>query len=78
MSEDHSLCFVQALKVYLAKTKDKRMNKDLLFISYKEGHKGDLHKNTLSAWIRKLIHHVYKTVEGEVLRGSHAGSFTGI
>ena len=32
-----------------------------------EGHKGDLHKNTLSGWIRKLIHFVYKTAGGEVL-----------
>ena len=47
MSEDRSLCLVQALKVYLTKTEDKRKNKKLLFISYKDGHKGDLHKNTL-------------------------------
>ena len=27
----------------------------------------DQHKNTLSGWLRKLIHHIYKTIEGEVL-----------
>ena len=54
-----------ALKVYLAKAKDKC--KELLFISYKDGHKGDLYKNTFFGWVRKLTDHVYKTAEGEVL-----------
>ena len=67
MSEDRSLCPVRALKIYLAKTEDKRRDKELLFISYKDAHKGDLHKNTFSGWIRKLIHFVYKTAEGQVL-----------
>ena len=67
MSEDCSLCLVRALKIYLAKTEDKRKNKELLFISYKDGHKGNLHMNTLSSWVRKLIHHIYKTAEREVL-----------
>ena len=43
---DHSLCLVQALKVYLVKSEDKCKNKELLFISYKDGHKVDLYKNT--------------------------------
>ena len=43
MSEDHSVCTVWVLKVYLAKTEDKRKDKELLFISYKESHKEDLH-----------------------------------
>ena len=72
MSEDHSLCLVQALKVYLAKTEDKHKDKELLSIAYKEFHQGDLHKNTLSGWIRKLIHHVYKTAEGEMLPWANA------
>ena len=67
MSENCSLCLVRALKIYVAKTEDKRKNKELHFISYKDGHKGDLHKNALSGWVRKLIHYVYKTAEGEVL-----------
>ena len=67
MSEDRSLCLVRALKIYLAKMEDKRKNKELLFTSYKDDHKGDLHNNTLSGWVRKLIHHVYKTAEGVVL-----------
>ena len=53
-------------QVYLAKTKNKPWDKELLFISYKEAHKGDLHKNTLSGWVRKLIHHFYKTAVGDV------------
>ena len=67
MSEDRSLCPVGALKIYLAQTKNKCKNNELLFIFYEEGHKGDLHKNMLSRWIRKLIHHIYKTADGEVL-----------
>ena len=63
---------------------DKHKNKELLFISYKESHKRDLHKNTLSGWVRKLIPPVYKTAEGggasmhEVLKCSVLKSiFTG-
>ena len=48
MTEDHSLFPVRALKIYLARTDDKPKNRELLLVSYKEGHKGDLHKNTLS------------------------------
>ena len=48
MLEDRSLDLVCALKVYLAKTEDKCKNKELLFISYKDGHQRDLHRNTLS------------------------------
>ena len=49
MSEDWFLCPVQAIKVYLAKTEDKPKDKELLFISYKEGCKGDLH--TITPWV---------------------------
>ena len=34
MLDDHSLCPVQARKVFMAKTEDKHKNKKLLFISY--------------------------------------------
>ena len=57
MSEDHSLCPVQALKVCLARTGDKCKNKELLFISFRDGLKEDLYMNLLSVWVRKLIHH---------------------
>ena len=72
MSEDHSLCPAQALKVCLAKTGDKGKNKELLFISYNDGLKGDLHMNLFSGWVRKLIHHVYDTAQGEVLPPAYA------
>ena len=39
MSENCSPYLVQALQIYLAKTEDKRMNKELLFISYKDATK---------------------------------------
>ena len=57
--------------MYLAKIEDKQKNKELLFISYKDG-QGYLHKNTLSGWVRKLIQHVYKAAEEEVLSLANA------
>ena len=67
MSEELLLCRVQALKVCLAKTGGKRNNKELLSIFYKDGLQEDLYTNSLSVWVRELIHYVYQTAEGEVL-----------
>ena len=67
MAEDLSLCPVRAIQIYLDRTKDLRAGKRLLFIAYKKGHQGDIHKNTLSGWIRKLLVFTYRTSSGEVL-----------
>ena len=67
LTEDRSLCPVRAIKIYLSKTESKAKDKKLLFIAYKQGHRGDIHKNTLSGWIRKLIKFVYNTASGDVL-----------
>ena len=70
--EDRGLCPVRALKVYLARTQDIRENRKLLFISYKAGHKGDIHKNTISSWIRKLLHFAYSSAPEDVIKLSSA------
>ena len=70
--EDRGLCPVRALKVYIAKTKDLREGKQLLFVSYKAGHKGDIHKNTISSWIRKLLYFSYSKATEDVIRLSSA------
>lgn len=67
MAEDVTLCPVRALQIYLSRTKKKRGGKQLLFIAYKGSFPRDIHKNTLSGWIRKLILWVYRNASGEVL-----------
>ena len=63
--KDLSLCPVRALHWYLARTKDRREGKDNLFISVNRNHKKDITKNTLSGWIKNLIHRVYKEANQE-------------
>jgi len=58
-AEDLVLCPVRALRAYLARTRDLREGKDLLFISYQQERRGDIAKNTISGWMRKLIKFCY-------------------
>ena len=67
MKEDLTLCPVRALKFYIRKTEDLRANRDKLFISMKKGHIGDIKKNTVSFWIRKMITKAYELQELELL-----------
>ena len=67
LSEDRKLCPVRALKVYLSRTAHPRRGKKLLFVAYKAGHAGDIHKNTIAGWIRQLLHFIYSTATGDVL-----------
>ena len=68
--EDRGLCPVRALKIYLNRTKDLRGDKKLLLVSYKAGHKGDIHKNTVSSWIRKLLVFCYSKAPEDVIQMS--------
>ena len=68
MEEDRGLCPVRAIKVYLDRTKELREGKKLLFVSYKSGHKGDIHKNTVSSWVRKLLHFSYSSAPEDVVK----------
>ena len=60
------------INIYFDGTKDLREDRQLLFISYKAVHKGDLHKNTISSWIRKLLHWVYSSAPEDVIQLSSA------
>ena len=44
----------------------------LLFVSYKAGHKGDIHKNTVSFWVRKVLFFAYAKALEDVIRLSIA------
>ena len=66
MSQDHSLCLVQALMVCLAKTGDKHNNRSFNSSPTRWPQRRLLH-NLLSAWLRKLIHYAFQTAEGKVL-----------
>jgi len=44
-----------------------RKNKSLLFISHKPEFDRDIHKNTISGWIRKLICFCYQHASAETL-----------
>ena len=49
MVEERSFCPVRAWKIYLSRTQYLRLGKVRLFISFKEGHLGDIHKFTILA-----------------------------
>ena len=64
----------QSSQIYLARTQQLREDKKLLFIAYKKGHQTDIHKNTLSSWIRKLLMLVYDSPDEDVLRLSRTST----
>ena len=66
MGEDTSLCPVRAFQTYISMTPDIRRDKKLLFVSYRTFFTKDIHRNTLSGWIRKLILLVYRNASGKV------------
>ena len=51
---------------------DLQGDKKLLFISYKAGHKGDIHKKKVSSWVRKLLYFAYTKALEDVIRLSSA------
>ena len=63
------LCPVRAVRIYLRRTEKYRGDRTKLFLAYKKGHKGDIHPNTISGWIRKTIcqAHDPKTVKNKDL-----------
>jgi len=62
MKEEKALCPTRTLKCYMARTQPLRnKTQKLLFVSYSERHKHkEIHKNTLSGWIRKLVTYCYQ------------------
>ena len=59
MEQDLLLCPVRALRIYLARTREIRENKSLLFVSYKPGFNQDIRSPTISFWLKKLIRLCY-------------------
>ena len=53
--EERVLCPVRAVRHYLRKTKELRGDRKRLFIAFKKGHKGDIVKNTISGWLKKVV-----------------------
>ena len=65
--EDRTLCPVRALRYYLDRTKDLRVSRSLLFISFKKGHTSDIGPATLSSWLKQTILLCYKQADQQAL-----------
>ena len=65
--EDRTLCPVRALRYYLDRTKDLRVARSLLFISFKKGHTSDIRPATLSSWLKQTILLCYKQADQQAL-----------
>ena len=50
-----TLCPVRSLRYYIDKTKDLRVGKHLLFISFKNGFSDDIQRSTISSWIKQTV-----------------------
>ncbi len=64
---ERSLCPVRAVRSYVQRTKATRGDRDRLFIAYKKSHHTDIHKNTISGWLRKVIIEAHKEVSEDDL-----------
>lgn len=61
---DRDLCPVRALRYYLERTQKLRVgNSQRLFLAYKEGHKGDIVKQTVAGWMKATIREAYSEIE---------------
>ena len=74
LDKDRKLCPVRCLKAYLARTQGMRQGKKLLLISHLPEFKQDIHKNTVSGWIRKLIKYVYDNASENALTLSNTST----
>ena len=64
-TEDRSLCPVRALRHYLSRTSDLRQGRSLLFVSLLKSKQGDIAAQTISNWIKDLIHFTLKNCSTE-------------
>ena len=55
LKEDRSLCPVRALHHYLDKTKDLRLGKELVFVSFRKSFQKDIVPATISSSIKQTI-----------------------
>ena len=63
--EEMKLCPVRATFIYLERTKDMRIGKQLLFVSYKPGFTKEIAKATISSWLKKTISMAYAEASDE-------------
>ena len=63
--EDRSLCPVRALRHYLSRTSDLRQGRSLLFVSLLKSKEGDISAQTISNWIKNLIHYILSNCSTE-------------
>ena len=54
---------MRALRYYLDRTKDLRVSRSLLFISFKKGHTSVIRPATLSSWLKQTILLCYKQAD---------------
>ena len=59
LERDWKLWPLRSIMTYLARTQDMHQGKKLLFIFHQKEHKKDIHKNTVSGWISKLLLYIY-------------------
>jgi hypothetical protein len=71
-SSDKCLCPVRCLRVYKERTKKIRGNRKQLLISVRKMEK-DLHMNTISSWVKKLLQFCYKNPGKRALELSGTG-----
>ena len=62
LKEDRSLCPVRALRYYLDKTKDLRVGKELVFVSFRKSFQKDIMPATISSWIKQAIVLCYQAI----------------
>ena len=55
LKEDKSLCPVRALRYYLDRTKDLRVGKDLVFVSFRKSFQKDIVPANISSWIKQTV-----------------------
>jgi hypothetical protein len=72
--EDLRLCPVRCLREYLRRTKSVRNGRRNLFISHWRTDKKEIHKNTLSSWVKGLLLFCYQNPSKEALELSGTGS----
>ena len=64
-TDDVLLCPIRAIKYYLHRTKEMRVGKRRLLVSYLPAKKGDICKITVSSWIRNTIKLAYEITTGD-------------
>ena len=65
LKEDKSLCPVRALRYYLDRTKDIRVGKELVFVSFRLGFQKDIVPATISSWIKQTVLLCYQLSDEE-------------